>query len=87
MTAIEIVLLGKPPEPPALRPIGTEFERKSPPDLMTTNWEKSTKCAVYTWRVVAHRLIVRFPGDTGDVQAEAVELVGVRYEEQEGAGG
>jgi hypothetical protein len=84
---IEVVLLGKPPKPPPLRPIGTEFERKFPPDLTTTDWERSTKCAVYTWRVVAHTLGQRFLGDTVGQLFEEIEVIAMRYEEPEGAGG
>lgn len=78
---IEIVLFGKPPEPPPLRSIGTEFEHRFPPDLTTTDWERGHKWSVYTYRVVAHRLIARFPGDTGQVKLEEIELVKRRYEE------
>lgn len=80
---IEIVLCGKPPEPPPLRPIGTEFERRYPPDLTTTDWKRSTKNSVYTYRVVAHRLLERFPGDTGNVRGEELEVLAMRYEEPE----
>jgi len=80
-TTIEIILEGKPPESRPLRPIGTEFERAFPPDLATTNWEKSHKYAVYTYRVIAHRLIERFPGDTGQERREEIEAIAVRYED------
>ena len=83
---IDIVLVGEPSEPSPVRAIGTEFERKFPPDLTTTDWERSTQCAVYTYRVVAHRLIARFPGDTVGELWEQIEPIGMYYEEPEGAG-
>ena len=84
---IEVILVGEPREPSVLRRIGTEFERKFPPDLTTTDWERSTKCAVYTYRVVAHRLRERFPGDTSEERVEQIEPIALCYEEPEGAGG
>lgn len=75
------VLLGKPPKPARLRPIGTEFERRYPPDLSTTDLERSTKCAVYTYRVVAHVLVARFSGDTSKARMERIDVIGLRYEE------
>lgn len=65
-----------------LRLVGTVFEHEYPPDLTTTDWEKSTKRAVFTYRVTAHVSVVRFAGDEVGELAEQVEVIAVRYEDQ-----
>lgn len=64
----------------ALRPIGTEFEIVYPPAVDSTN----PYSHVARYRIVAHELALRFPGDKVGTWAETLKAVAY-HPVQEGA--
>lgn len=65
-----------------LRPVGTEFDYRFPPAPTSTD----PACSVFTYRIIAHVFVPRYPGDPMGEFVEQLEAIAMRREDAEAFG-